>query len=140
MVVYNICMTKQKIYNYKGVRVNALDIPVSGSRGNERGKKSSGTKRSYYHSFSSMFNENAPKNLIVMYDIPHELKKERDWFRRHLIKFGYEMIQKSVWVYPYECEDELLFVAEMYYVQKYIEILTVEKLLHENLLKRKFRL
>lgn len=35
-----------------------------------------------------------------MYDIPHENKKERDWFRRHLKKFNYIMIQKSVWVGP----------------------------------------
>lgn len=35
-----------------------------------------------------------------MYDIPSGQKKERDWFRRHLIKFGYVMIQKSVWVGP----------------------------------------
>jgi len=35
-----------------------------------------------------------------MYDIPHNLKKERDWFRRQLIKFEYIMIQKSVWVGP----------------------------------------
>ena len=27
-------------------------------------------------------------------------KKERDWFRRHLVRFGYIMIQKSVWVGP----------------------------------------
>ena len=35
-----------------------------------------------------------------MYDIPTEKKKEREWFRRHLQKFGYVMIQKSVWVGP----------------------------------------
>lgn len=35
-----------------------------------------------------------------MYDIPHAKKKERDWFRRHLKKFDYIMIQKSVWVGP----------------------------------------
>ena len=58
-------------------------------------------KRSLYHvSFVSYFKKDAPKNLIVMYDIPHNLKKERDWFRRHLIRFGYIMIQKSVWVGP----------------------------------------
>ena len=50
--------------------------------------------------FHSMFAETAPRNLIVMYDIPHEKKKERDWFRRHLKKFNYMMIQKSVWVGP----------------------------------------
>ena len=35
-----------------------------------------------------------------MYDIPTAFRKERDWFRRHLVKFGYIMIQKSVWVGP----------------------------------------
>ncbi len=40
------------------------------------------------------------KNLIVMFDIPDNKKAERDWFRWHLKKFGYVMIQKSVWVGP----------------------------------------
>jgi len=35
-----------------------------------------------------------------MYDIHEAKKKERDWFRRHLKKFGYVMIQRSVWVGP----------------------------------------
>ena len=33
-------------------------------------------------------------------DIPEGKKKERDWFRRQLMKFEYIMIQKSVWVGP----------------------------------------
>ena len=43
-----------------------------------------------------------------MYDIPHNLKKERDWLRRHLIKFGYVMIQKSVWVGPSPLPKEFI--------------------------------
>ena len=49
---------------------------------------------------NSSFSENTPKNLLVMYDIPEDKKPEREWFRRHLIKFGYVMIQRSVWVGP----------------------------------------
>ena len=86
---------------YKGMRVNALGLPVFSDPKKVENKKSRKRIRSFYHnSFDSSFKENAPKNLIVMYDIPHNLKKERDWFRRHLIKFGYIMIQKSVWVGP----------------------------------------
>jgi DNA-binding transcriptional regulator PaaX len=89
-----------KIY-YKGVRVNAFGLPIIGNLKEKQNKKSSKRVRSFYHvSFSSFFKKDTPKNLIVMYDIPHNLKKERDWFRRHLIKFGYIMIQKSVWVGP----------------------------------------
>ena len=89
----------KKLY-YKGVRVNAIGVPILFERGKKTPKRKE-RKRDYYHnSFNSPFKKNSPKNLIVMYDIPHELKKERDWFRRHLKKFGYSMIQKSVWVGP----------------------------------------
>jgi CRISPR-associated endonuclease Cas2 len=40
------------------------------------------------------------KNLLVMFDIPTERKAEREWFRWHLKKFGYILVQKSVWVGP----------------------------------------
>lgn len=56
----------------------------------------------------SHFKKDAPKNLMVMYDIPHNLKKERDWFRRQLINFSYIMIQKSVWVGPSPLPQEFL--------------------------------
>lgn len=83
------------------MRVNAFGLPILGDSKKEQTKKIHKRVRSLYHTtFISSFKEDAPKNLIVMYDIPHNLKKERDWFRRHLIKFGYVMIQKSVWVGP----------------------------------------
>jgi len=85
---------------YKGMRVNAFGMPIF-SRGRKSRAKGEGRKRAFFHiTFISPFKKDAPKNLIVMYDIPHNLKKERDWFRRQLINFGYIMIQKSVWVGP----------------------------------------
>jgi CRISPR-associated endonuclease Cas2 len=88
--------SKKKLY-YKGIRVNSLGLPIF--KDNPK-KNKDPQKRLYNTSFASPFKENSSKNLIVMYDIPHEKKKERDWFRRHLVKFGYVMIQKSVWVGP----------------------------------------
>jgi len=99
-IVYNIYM-KRKIYNYKVVKVNAFGIPVFATRLDNKEKiKTDEIKRIYNVSFSSKFNNSSPKNLIVIYDIPEEKKKERDWFRRHLKKFDYVMIQRSVWVGP----------------------------------------
>lgn len=86
---------------YKGMRVNALGLPVLFDESDKKSKPIKSRKRDFYNeTFISPFAKEAPKNLIVMYDIPHDMKKERDWFRRHLIKFGYIMIQKSVWVGP----------------------------------------
>src|SRR3989338_1684208 len=69
---------------------------------------------------------------------PKKYDYARDALRDKVKELGFYQIQKSVWVYPYECEDELLFIAEVFKVQQYIEILTVEKLLHENLVRKKF--
>ncbi len=82
-----------------------MGLPI----GPKNNKKILDRKRNlYYVSFPSNFKKDAPKNLIVMYDIRHELKKERDWFRRQLINYGYVMIQKSVWVGPSPLPKEFL--------------------------------
>jgi len=88
-----------KIFYYKGVRVNAFGIPVFSDK-KKRIKKVDRKRKFYYITFHSEFDKKAPKNLIVIYDIPEEKKKERDWFRRQLKNFDYIMIQRSVWVGP----------------------------------------
>ncbi|MES3032283.1 MAG: CRISPR-associated endonuclease Cas2 [Patescibacteria group bacterium] len=85
---------------YKGMRVNALGLPVLGDNKRTRIKKENRKRNFYYTAFASPFDKESPKDLIVMYDVIEEKKKERDWFRRQLISFGYVMIQRSVWVGP----------------------------------------
>ena len=58
------------------------------------------------------FDKNAPKNLIVMFDVPETKKAEREWLRWHLKKFNYIMIQKSVWVGPSPLPKEFLDYIE----------------------------
>lgn len=66
----------------------------------EKGKKYFESKRKLSFKFSSPFVLNAPKNLLLMFDIPELKKAERNWLRWHLREFQYYMIQKSVWVGP----------------------------------------
>ena len=90
------------------MRVNAFGLPIF-SQGRTSRAKTENRKKSFYNTtFISPFNDNSSKNLIVMYDIPHLQKKERDWFRRQLIKFNYVMIQKSVWVGPSPLPNDFL--------------------------------
>jgi len=97
---YSLYMNPKKKLFYKGVEVNSFGIPIF-SQGRKSRVKKENRKRTFYHiTFSSPFKKDSSKNLMVMYDIPHSMKKERDWFRRQLIKFDYIMIQKSVWVGP----------------------------------------
>jgi DNA-binding transcriptional regulator PaaX len=50
--------------------------------------------------FETEKDENSSKDLLIVYDIEENKKKERNWFRRHLKKFHFIMIQRSVWVGP----------------------------------------
>jgi len=80
---------------------------------------------------------------ILIFDIPTKpsiYNQARDALRKKIKDLGFYQLQKSVWVYPYECEDEILLIAELYRVQKHIEIITAEKVLHEDLLKKHFKL
>ncbi len=104
---YSFMNSKRKLY-YKGIEVNLLGIPVFSKDKKSRIKTKNRKRNFYYITFSSPFEENSSKNLIVMYDIPDKQRKERDWFRRHLIKFGYIMIQKSVWVGPSPLSKDFL--------------------------------
>lgn len=64
--------------------------------------------------FKSPFPKNASRNLLVLYDISEDKKKEREWFRYHLRKFGYKMIQRSVWIGPSPLpRDFILYVKSI---------------------------
>jgi hypothetical protein len=65
-----------------------------------KGRKYIENKKARLVTFDSPYKKESPKNLLVMFDIPEVKKAEREWFRFHLRQFGYEMIQKSVWVGP----------------------------------------
>ncbi|KKQ31626.1 MAG: Repressor in the phenylacetic acid catabolism [Candidatus Nomurabacteria bacterium GW2011_GWA1_37_20] len=75
---------------------------------------------------------------LVMYDLPIRFKKIRNAFRWKLQDLGFFQFQKSVWIYPYPCEEEILFVADFYGVRKHIEILEVNKILDDRQLKTHF--
>jgi CRISPR-associated endonuclease Cas2 len=98
----------RKIFYYKGVTVNAFGIPVSNPYKNKSLSRATDKKRQYLQSFISDFKKDCPKNLLLMYDIPHGKKKERDWFRRQLKNFDFIMIQKSVWIGPSPLPENFL--------------------------------
>jgi hypothetical protein len=69
-------MNKTRIY--KGVPVNSFGIPIFNVKNNFKKEKTN--KRIFHNTFVSNINKNSPKDLIVMYDIPHEQKKREIGF------------------------------------------------------------
>ena len=107
-------MAHRKKFHYKGVSVNIFGLPSF----NDPKKKKDITRRQYLNSFISNFKKDAPKNLLLMYDIPEGKKKERDWFRRQLKNFDFVMIQRSVWVGPSPLPVEFLAYLKRIDLQK----------------------
>jgi len=77
---------------------------------------------------------------LVMFDIPIRFTKGREALRYHLKKLNFFQFQKSAWIYPYPCEDEIIFIADFFGVGKHVEILTVESILRDEILKKHFHL
>jgi len=63
---------------------------------------------------------------LVIFDIPQELHKMRNAFRRTLKAQGFYMLQKSVFIFPYPCEKDLETTCRELNIDGYVDILTAE--------------
>jgi DNA-binding transcriptional regulator PaaX len=62
---------------------------------------------------------------LIIFDIPHYYKKARDAFRQKLNQLGFYPIQKSVFIIPYECENEIDFICSVFNIRRFVLILYV---------------
>lgn len=49
---------------------------------------------------------------IVMYDVPEEEKRKREYLRRKLVELGFKQLQRSVWVSPFDVLDDVKLLVE----------------------------
>ena len=56
---------------------------------------------------------------LFIFDIPEKVRVSRDLLRGKLKELGLYNIQRSVFVYPYDCREELEMVTEHYGVTKF---------------------
>ena len=75
-----------------------------------------------------------------MFDIPEKLRGLRNSLRFHFKKIGLIELQKSVFVYPYPCSDEIEFIVELYNARKYVRFILAENIDNELHLTKKFDL
>ena len=77
---------------------------------------------------------------FVMFDIPNHIKHVRDAFAGSLKRLGFIHYQKSVFICPHPCEEQLEIIAEYYGIAEYVEILTAERITREKLFRKSFGL
>src|SRR3989344_2978396 len=70
---------------------------------------------------------------MVIFDIPEKSHKHsREILRGKLKEWEFYQLQKSVWVCPWPCEDEIRIVAELYNVSPYVNIVLAEKIVDDQ--------
>jgi len=69
---------------------------------------------------------------LVSYDIPDALKEKRDWFRQTLIRLGFRKVQESLWVFPFECKEEIAVIAKDCGVASYVIVMMTDNVPNEE--------
>ncbi|MEK7520177.1 MAG: hypothetical protein AAB581_02990 [Patescibacteria group bacterium] len=64
---------------------------------------------------------------VVAFDIPERLKKGRNAFSAKLKELGFLQLQKSVFIFPHECKNELDFVIEAFSLRPFVRVLLVKE-------------
>lgn len=75
---------------------------------------------------------------IVIFDIPESKKKARDAVSGKLKAIGMMPIQKSVFICPYNCKDEIDFITEIFEITPFVRFITANEIDIALDLKRKF--
>lgn len=77
---------------------------------------------------------------VVAFDIPEYFKQGRNALAFKLKQLGFYPLQKSVFIYPYECKDEIDFIVEFFNLRQYVRFMIVKQIDIDLDLKNKFKL
>lgn len=77
---------------------------------------------------------------LVLFDIPETRGKTRRALSHALLRLGFLQFQKSVFVHPFECRDEIDFVIEFFSLRPHVRTILAEHIDNELHLKNHFGL
>src|SRR3989344_1178117 len=77
---------------------------------------------------------------LVVFDIPEDKNLGRKALAAKLKELNFYPMQKSVFIHPYECKDEIDFIVEMFNLAPYVRFLRVKDVDIALDLKERFRL
>lgn len=75
---------------------------------------------------------------VVIFDIPEKYRRKRDALRYALKRVGFTSIQKSVWVYPHECEEVVTLLKADQYLGKSVLFMVVKHIEYDMPLRKHF--
>ncbi|MBI4093384.1 hypothetical protein HY417_00315 [Candidatus Kaiserbacteria bacterium] len=77
---------------------------------------------------------------VVIFDIPESMRGKRDMLRRMLLRIGFLQMQKSVWVYPFSCEEFIQLLKTDLSIRGKVKYLVCESIEGDTKIGRHFKL
>ncbi len=78
---------------------------------------------------------------LAAFDLPAEERSKRNRLRHRLKELGFYQVQKSVWIHPYDCQEEINFLRNCIGVDSNeLFLATAESIEGEGRLKKIFKL
>jgi predicted transcriptional regulator len=65
---------------------------------------------------------------MILFDIPEVSRRSRDLFRKQLKYLGYQNLQKSIWVCPYDVLKATQELIKNYKLDRFVRLLLVEEI------------
>ncbi|MDO8569914.1 MAG: hypothetical protein Q7R89_04055 [bacterium] len=75
---------------------------------------------------------------VVIFDVWENTRSKRNLLRNELKDFGFIQLQRSVWIYPYECAEFIELLKTDLSFGKNIRYMIVESLDHDEKLRKHF--
>lgn len=80
------------------------------------------------------------KWFLVFFDVPEIQRNKRNYLRRYLLDIGFYKYQQSIYIFPYECEKEIILIKKIVEGAKYMKYIIAEKIEDESTVKTFFKL
>lgn len=78
---------------------------------------------------------------IVIFDISQLRTIHRNAFRGKIKELGFYQLQKSVWIHPYECKDEINLLRDFFGLnQKEVRLITTSDIEDDGFLRKIFKI
>lgn len=65
---------------------------------------------------------------LVIFDIPENKKQARNALSRKLSEMDFYQCQKSVWIHPFPCVEEIEFIKDVFNIKPFVKIFTVDEM------------
>lgn len=78
---------------------------------------------------------------LVVFDVDNRQRMKREVLRGFLKRLGFYKLQQSVWIYPFDCQDEIVLLKDFFgFSSKELQFIVAERVDSEEFLRRKFKI